>query len=315
MAARLSATSALALAFALVLSISACGSDSATGLTSPTSPAPPQTGASRVIRVSESLSFGDVEVGADGFRELSVCNEGIFPLAINRIRLPEGYWVAYDDIWEFGPSISPGACTLFRIVFSPIALKPYSGTAFVDGNHTSGVNAFQISGTGSRPPTPRTSFGEGLYIVGIGIAPGRYYSNPSGECAWTRLSTYPTSDHITLQQTWSSPAQWIVDILPPDAAFQSYDCGIWSQAPANAPAPGFIEPGMWEVRAQVPQGRYRTKAAAGCNWERLSNFEGTPSGVIESGSAERGGDIVVSIRSTDAGFVANDACGTWKRVS
>jgi hypothetical protein len=72
---------------------------------------------------------------------------------------------------------------------------------------------------------------------------------------------------------------------------------------------------MWEVRSQVPQGKYRTKAVAGCNWERLSNFEGTPSGVIENGSAERGIDIVVSIRSTDAGFVANDECGTWKRVS
>jgi hypothetical protein len=264
--------------------------------------------------VSESLSFGPVEIGADVFRELSVCNEGTSDLAINRIGLPEAYWVVYDS-WEFIPSIPAGGCTVFRIFFYPLALRPYSGTGVVDANHTSGVNTFQISGTGSRPPTPRTSFGEGTYVVGIGIAPGRYYSIPSGECGWTRLSTYPASDHIALRQTWSNPGQWIVDVLPSDAAFLSHGCGIWSQTPANAPTPGLIEPGMWEVRSQVPQGTYRTKAVAGCNWERLSNFEGTPSGVIENGSAEHRIDIDVSIRSTDAGFVANDDCGTWKRVS
>jgi hypothetical protein len=266
--------------------------------------------------VSESLSFGDVEIGTNGFRELSVCNEGNIGLEINSIRLPEGYWLPYDDIWEVGPpSVSPGSCMLFRILFSPLALRPYNGTAVVNANHASGINTFQISGTGSRPPTPRTSFGEGLYLVGIGIATGRYYSNPDGECAWARLSSYSVIDAAAMRQTWSGAKQWIIEILPSDAAFQSYDCGIWSQAPTNAPASGFIEPGMWEVRSQVPQGKYRTKAAAGCHWERLSNFEGTPSGVVENGSAEGGGDIVVSIRSTDAGFVANDDCGTWKRVS
>jgi hypothetical protein len=108
----------------------------------------------------------------------------------------------------------------------------------------------------------------------------------------------------------------VVDILPSDAVFESYEgCGWWSQVPNRGIDQKLIRPGMWVVRTQVPQGRYRANARPGCSWERLRHFEGTPGGIIESGSTQQSSQVTVSIRSTDVGFHANEACGTWTRVS
>jgi hypothetical protein len=201
--------------------------------------------------------------------------------------------------------------------FSPVAFISYSGTAVVQGNYTGGTGTFQVSGTGSRPLTPRTSFGDGKYLVGIGIVPGRYYSDPSADCGWIRKSTFPPSpgDDIASGGPSFDAEQWIVDILPSDVTFESYYCGTWSQTPATNLDSGVIKPGVWEVRTQIPQGRYRALAGAGCSWQRLRHFEGTPGGVIESGSTPQPGHVAVSIRSTDVGFFASEACGTWTRVS
>jgi hypothetical protein len=81
--------------------------------------------------------------------------------------------------------------------------------------------------------------------------------------------------------------------------------GYWDPAvePANEFWRGTLPGWSWD------------RSRAGCYWQRLKHFEGTPDGIIESGWLEQSADIPVSIRSTDVGFLTSDACGTWTRVS
>ena len=304
-----------AAALVIVAAVSACESERA--WTPPPSPTPltsPQTGAAtRIIRVSESVDFGDVELGSDATKEFPICNDGNSTVTIYEIIGPEPFFFYLPAYWDYNAeTIAPGGCKRVTGGFRPPALGSYSGTFQVVGDQTSGMARFVASGTGSRPPSPRTTFGEGRFLVGVGVAPGRYFSDPNGECYWERQTT---SGGWTTFQTWFDPGQWVVDILPSDEAFASFaGCGWWSPNPVATVESNVITPGVWLVREQVAQGRYRANARPGCSWARLRHFDGTSGGVIES-ATDKSGEITVSIRSTDAGFLANEACGRWTRVS
>ena len=82
--------------------------------------------------------------------------------------------------------------------------------------------------------TPGQPFGDGTYLVGAEIAPGRYYaSSPTTSCYWTRLGSfdgdmnfgYDLSDDILGYGRLA-----IVDILQTDVGFRSSGCGNWSGA-------------------------------------------------------------------------------------
>jgi len=66
---------------------------------------------------------------------------------------------------------------------------------------------------------------------------------------------------------------------------------------------------------QILPGRYRANASPGCAWERLQHFDGTPNGIIAAGSVPMAGPVTVEVQSGGVGFMANDACGTWTRLS
>lgn len=318
MALQFSAPCAFALAVAVLPALAACDDNPARTPTTPSTTPSVSGQPTRIIRVATALDFGAVEVGPDHFRTVDVCNDGTTPLVAHGMNLPEGFWVPGQwDFWEPEVTISPGACVPVEVAFTPTSFEQYSGNAFVLANNSGGNNAFRISGTGSPPSTVRTSFGDGRYLIGAGVAPGRYYGDPSDECYVIRTDSYPPDPDklVVFVHVWADPAQWIVDIPPSDGAFESRGCGTWSQVPPASPAAGVIEPGVWEVRTQVPQGRYRATAGAGCTWQRLRDFEGTSSGIIEEGSTQGPAEIDVSIRSSDVGFLAGEACGTWRRVS
>lgn len=73
----------------------------------------------------------------------------------------------------------------------------------------------------------RTSFGEGTFIVGTDMQPGRYRSSEGDGCYWERLSGFGgTPDEIIANDIASGPG--IVDIAPGDVGFRSSRCGTWS---------------------------------------------------------------------------------------
>ena len=74
---------------------------------------------------------------------------------------------------------------------------------------------------------PKTSFGDGTFLVNKDIAPGTYRtSNATGYCYYERLSgTSGTFDDIIANG--NPDGQAIITIAPSDVAFKSARCGSW----------------------------------------------------------------------------------------
>lgn len=75
-------------------------------------------------------------------------------------------------------------------------------------------------------------------------------------------------------------------------------------------------PGTYIVGTDIAPGTYVSDNTSGhiCLWERPSGFSGESDDVIASDIAEDG-QIIVEIAPTDAGFSADEQCGTWTLVS
>jgi len=73
----------------------------------------------------------------------------------------------------------------------------------------------------------RTSFGDGIYIVGTDIQPGTYRNNGQQGCYYERLSGFGgISAEIIANENTDSTA--VVTISPTDRGFKSARCGNWS---------------------------------------------------------------------------------------
>ncbi len=165
---------------------------------------------------------------------------------------------------------------------------------------------------------PRTSFGPGVWIVGVDIAPGLYRSAKGSGCYWERLSGFSgTFGDIIANDRLSDAASAIVEIEPTDAGFNANEnCGQWSltAAPsANGPRTSF-GPGVWIVGVDIAPGLYRSAKGSGCYWERLSGFSGTFGDIIANDRLSYAAGAVVEIYPTDAGFNANGNCGQWSLI-
>lgn len=296
---------------------------------SPPTETPPFAGPpapTRILRLTSAsgdavIDFGGVEVGLAEYREFLICNDGSAGLTIEEISSPDGF-SAYWDVWEWGDTITILArgCEAGYAYFAPRRTGRYEGSVAVKANYTAGNNTIRVVGTGMAPPqAPLTIFGEGQHLVGLGIAPGRYHSNPNGQCLWWRTSRYPVQswddDVIAQDTTWYDPGHWIVDILPSDAEFNSESgCGWWDQWPGPKPTAGTIPHGVWEVNRHIQPGRYQTDSRAGCRWERLRHFQWTSDGLIEGQETTAAGTIIVNILRSDAGFLSSPDCGVWTRI-
>ena len=174
--------------------------------------------------------------------------------------------------------------------------------------------------------SPGQSFGDGTFLVGPEIAPGRYRAiAPTGQCQWQRWKRFggwPYSNYRyggfgeTVPgaggRAVARSATAIADIAPSDAGFHSEGCGVWTNDPSPAAgqptAPGWPDrfgEGTHRVGADIPPGRYRSLSPDGCEWARLSGFGGSGDDVIASS-----GVAVVDIAPPDAGF-HSAGCGTW----
>ena len=162
------------------------------------------------------------------------------------------------------------------------------------------------------PTGPRTSFGPGVWIVSLDIAPGTYRSSTAEGCYWERLKGFggTSSDRITNE--YSIVIQ-TVTIAASDVGFNAGEgCGTWSPAPTSGPAAQNFGPGVWMVGVDIAPGTYRSSTAEGCYWERLKGFGGTSSDRITNEHS-----IViqtVTIAASDVGFNAGEGCGTWSPV-
>ena len=222
--------------------------------------------------------------------------------------------------------------------FDALTIDSYGASLIVDIPASAAGFRSHGCGTWYDDPTPLITpgqpFGEGTYLVGTEIAPGRYRSTSSTRsCMWFRLNSfswytvirppysgggghgYTGADGKTPVLGWVGANGYqglaaIVDIEPADVGFTSFGCGVWSPlTPLTAPGQPFGD-GTFLVGSEVAPGRYRTTSASdSCFWKRLGGFGGGDDGDIPSGSW--GGDTtIVDIAPTDLGF-ASHGCGTW----
>ena len=229
-----------------------------------------------------------------------------------------GVRVAFLDGANAGKSATTGANGRYEITgvvnggYTVTAtLAGYTAVALpvgIDGNTT--LN-FRLE-----PLAARTQFGPGQYRVGADIPAGRYYSDPIGGCQFQRLRGFggTPSDVIVGTIIDFDAGQWIVDLLATDAGFQTdVNCGFWFTTPRRGLLTT-ITPGMWIVGAQITPGTYRAEnSGAGCYWQRLSSFTGSPDAIIANALVSSSGVQLVTIANTNAGFSANTECGTWIR--
>ncbi len=76
--------------------------------------------------------------------------------------------------------------------------------------------------------TSKTSFGDGMYIVGTDILPGTYKNSGQANCYYARLSGFGgTTDEIIANN--NTDTSTIVTISPSDKGFQASSCGTWTK--------------------------------------------------------------------------------------
>jgi hypothetical protein len=93
---------------------------------------------------------------------------------------------------------------------------------------------FKSSGCGtwtqdlSAITSDKTTFGDGMFIVGTDITPGTYRSSGAGTCYYARLSGFSGSlGSISANENTESSA--IVTITTTDKGFKSSGCGTWTK--------------------------------------------------------------------------------------
>lgn len=78
------------------------------------------------------------------------------------------------------------------------------------------------------PAAPETSFGDGAYIVGKHIKPGRYRADGGADmCYWARVKHFKGGGIDGIITNGNTAG--MIEIKPGDAGFMTYGCGTWSQ--------------------------------------------------------------------------------------
>ena len=165
---------------------------------------------------------------------------------------------------------------------------------------------------------PRTSFGEGTFVVGSGVVPGRYRTSSARWCSWERLSGFGGSadDILAAASANQGFGATIVDIKPSDAGFYSDGCGTWSRDLSSVVTPG--QPfgnGTYFVGREVQPGRYQASTSGECTWRRLAGFGGTDHDLVEFVHVgKHAGPAIVDIAPSDVGFFSY-GCDSWSPVT
>lgn len=77
--------------------------------------------------------------------------------------------------------------------------------------------------------SPKTSFGDGVYAVGVHIKPGVYKAPGGYGCYWAALSGFSGSLSDIIENDFTLGGQQYVRIYADDRGFETSDCGTWKR--------------------------------------------------------------------------------------
>ncbi|MDY0910058.1 hypothetical protein [Microbacterium sp. CFBP9034] len=165
---------------------------------------------------------------------------------------------------------------------------------------------------------------EGLFEVGVQIAPGTYYSTDTGaagnDCYYERRSNGDLNDNSAALGWWfwwDQPfgGQKVVTITSADEYFYTEGCGGWK--PVVTSIRTSVADGTWVVGKQIQTGVWQqtgTISSGGCVVEALGSFTGVFDNDYLGGWIDIGYGDQIYIDASVRGFMS-DGCGTWVRVS
>ena len=123
--------------------------------------------ATRIISLSNNLTFGNVTVGSTPQSSFTIYNTGNSTLTVSSISYPSGF----SGNWS--GTIAAGGSQGMTVTFSPTSAISYGGTVTVNSDATSGTNTITASGTGTASPTRIISLSGNLAFgsVTVGSSP------------------------------------------------------------------------------------------------------------------------------------------------
>ena len=156
------------------------------------------------------------------------------------------------------------------------------------------------------PPPPPPPLGDGFYLVGTEIKPGKWHSTGTGStCYWARYDAYQKilDNHFGL-------AGGTVNVRASDYEVQFNRCGTWEyvEDQPRALQPGAADPkedGFYTVGVEILPGRWRsTGTGTTCYWARLDSYQR----ILSNHFGLAGG--TVTIRESDYEVMFSQ-CGTF----
>lgn len=184
---------------------------------------------------------------AGGAAASQASNSAVPPIPTTTAPISSGPATTFGDgSWVVGKDIAPGTYTTMGkdgcywererdtsgLSASILANDTGSGPSVVTILPTDG--GFKSLNCGEWSPLPSsgpqsTSFGDGIWAVGITIAPGTYHAAGGAGCYWERERDFTAkgTTSIIAIDTPSGPAT--VTVAATDKAFKSQGCGTWSK--------------------------------------------------------------------------------------
>lgn len=168
-------------------------------------------------------------------------------------------------------------------------------------------------------PTPAAEptfkvFGDGTQIVGEDVSSGTYrLREPAFFCYWARLSGFGGTLGEILANENVVDGYAVVSIGKTDVGFESSGCGEWTSdlSRVTPDRQSIAANGTYIVTTDLQPGTWKSEGGDSCYWARLSGFAGTLKNITANDNVF-GGRAVVTIRSTDKGFLTS-GCGAWSR--
>ncbi len=149
--------------------------------------------------------------------------------------------------------------------------------------------------------------GDGFYLVGVDIMPGKWESAGTGnDCYWARLDA--DQDILGNHFGWAGGT---VNVRPTDYEVSFEGCGRWTwvenaQRPLQDDATAPKDDGFHTVGVEIAPGRWRsTGSSDDCYWARLNGNQD----VLDNHFGMAGGTI--TIRASDYEVEFED-CGMWE---
>ena len=178
---------------------------------------------------------------------------------------------------------------------------------------TRGCGEWTPRETRRRPP-PLREFGEGLYEVGVDIAPGIYTADQNeGRCLWFTRTDFTYQPNYDGLVTWWRVGEPVVELKTGDGGFYSIRCGTWQIREGRRPVEPLSEfnDGSYVVGVDIEPGDYVADSGdSTCRWFRNSPFNVAVSDF--SGGYRSIGRQIATILPSDTGFYS-DGCGPWTR--